>query len=226
MVRGLTHRMNNILTLFTGHVGLLLENERLDASTQQALLKIKDGAQAASELMDRTHSLVRPSTLVWREIDLGEFVSRLNPGFEALRVRDTQFGIYAQEGLPHVWGDLGRIKTAIFELVRNAFDASPDGGTVRIELRAEAPVRVASAASQPIRWVSLTVSDEGPGVPPEAVEKIFTPFFTLKQKQNAAGLGLTVALGFVQQLGGAIRYRRDSGRTVFELVLPSRSDAR
>ena len=73
LVRGLAHRMNNILTLFHGYLGLLLDNKQLDPATVEGLNRIKEGAKAASELMDRTHSLVRPSAVVWREINLGDF---------------------------------------------------------------------------------------------------------------------------------------------------------
>ena len=69
-------RMNNILTLFHGYLGLLLDNKRLDKGTLEGLTKIKEGARAASELMDRTHSLVSPADgLIWREVKLGDFAA-------------------------------------------------------------------------------------------------------------------------------------------------------
>src|SRR5581483_11127443 len=77
LVRGLAHRMNNILTLFHGYVGLLLDRQGLDKTTREGLKKIEEGARAASELTDRTHALVRPSAIVWREVDLGEFIPLL-----------------------------------------------------------------------------------------------------------------------------------------------------
>jgi nitrogen-specific signal transduction histidine kinase len=55
-------------------------------------------------------------------------------------------------------------------------------------------------------------------------EKIFQPFFTTKKKQNAAGLGLTVALGFVQQAGGVLRFESKPGKTAFQMLLPSRGE--
>src|SRR5476649_344676 len=84
LVLGLAHRMNNILTLFHGYLGLLMDNQKLDKQTQAGLAKIKDGARAASELMDRTHSLVRPPAVVWREIKLPDFIRMLRPSFESL----------------------------------------------------------------------------------------------------------------------------------------------
>jgi nitrogen-specific signal transduction histidine kinase len=116
-----------------------------------------------------------------------------------------------------------RIKTAVLEIVRNALEATAAGGNVRIILRA-APQPPGNHARQPIQWVSMTVTDDGDGVPAEMTEKIFQPFFTTKKKQNAAGLGLTVALGFVQQAGGVLRFESKPGKTAFQMLLPSRGE--
>jgi two-component system cell cycle sensor histidine kinase/response regulator CckA len=224
LVRGLAHRMNNILTLFHGYVGLLIDNKNLDRATLEGLAKIQNGAKAATELMDRTHSLVRPSTLVWREIDLALLVPMLKPSFEAFRNKKSTIEIDCADNLPHVWADMGRLKTAIIEVVRNACEATGAGGTVRIEICADDAPATLSAAAQPLSWVCLKVIDNGPGIPPEMMEKVFAPFFSTKKKQNATGLGLTVALGSMQQLGGLIRIESEPGETKVQLLLPSRSE--
>jgi two-component system, cell cycle sensor histidine kinase and response regulator CckA len=227
LVRGLTHRMNNILTLFHGYVGLLLENDALDKATRESLHKIKDGATAASELMDRTHSLVRPTAVVWRLINLTEFVPMLRVVFDSFRNPKTKIEISCGEELPPVWADAGRIKTAIVELVRNACEAtSHAGGVVRIEIRSEksGSAAIPGGAMQSIKWISVAVIDNGPGIDPAVGEKIFQPFFSTKKRQSAAGLGLNVATGLVQSLGGLIRYESEPKRTCFRLLLPARSE--
>jgi signal transduction histidine kinase len=225
LVRGLAHRMNNILTLFHGYLGLLLDNQKLDKDTLEGLGRIKDGARAATELMDRTHSLVRPSTVVWREVDLAEMVRILRPVFESMCGPKTKLQLRCPNDLPHIWADMGRVKTAIVEIVRNACEATfAGGGTVTIDLRADEPAPPPSAAQQSISWVSLMVTDTGPGIPEEVMDKVFTPFFSTKKKQNAAGLGLTVALGFVQQHSGIVRLQSQPGLTKCQVLLPSRSD--
>ncbi len=221
LVRGLSHRMNNILTLFHGYLGLLLDNKKLDKTTLEGLSKIKEGARAATELMDRTHSLVRPPSAVWREVRLHDFVRMLKPSFDAMRSATTQLIIDAPDELPSVWADAGRLKTAIVEIVRNALEATSNGGTVTITLRS-APQPAGSRARQTIQWVSLTVTDDGPGIPEENAERIYQPFYSTKKKQNSAGLGLTVAAGFVQQMGGVLRFESERGNTTFEMLLPSR----
>lgn len=225
LVRGLAHRMNNILTLFHGYLGLLMENQKLDKETRDGLAKIKDGARAASELMDRTHSLVRPPAVVWREIKLHDFIHMLRPSFDALCGPSTRLTIECQDDLPTIWGDATRVKSAIFEIVRNSIEATAGiHGHVKISLSATHKPP-GTSAKQSLQWISISVTDDGPGVPEELKERIFQPFFTTKKKQNATGLGLTVAAGFVQQMGGVLRFDTAPGKTTFQMLLPSRSEA-
>src|SRR5688572_12687841 len=171
LVRGLAHRMNNILTLFHGYLGLLLDNKELDRQTVEGLHRIKEGAKAASDLMDRTHALVRPSAVVWREIDLAEFLHLLRPGFERLCGPNTVLQLEIAESLPRIWGDMSRVKTAITELVRNACEATSNGGLVRILVRQEQAATAASA-TQSIQWLSIVVIDDGPGIPKSMTERV------------------------------------------------------
>ena len=218
LVRGLAHRMNNILTLFHGYVGLLLDNKKLDAESRDGLAKMKRNARAATDLIDRTHALVRSSSGHTRDIDVLELVLALRPAFDALRGPDTQISIEIPYDLPHLRADGTRIKTALTELVRNALEATAEGGDVEISARvAPAP---AGHDDDTTTWVAIEITDEGPGIPEECGRRIFQPFFTTKRMQNAAGLGLSIALAFAQQHGGTICYHRRAHRSVFELILP------
>jgi len=219
LVRGLAHRMNNILTLFHGYLGLLVDNKDLDKTTLEGLAKIKLGAVQASELIDRTHALVRPSASVLREIDLGEFLRLSRLAFDGLRGPKTTIELQIEEDLPAVMCDASRIRTAITELVKNACDSTfADGGIVVISARSE------QTKGSRTKWIALSVSDTGPGIPDEIRDRIFTPFYSTKKKQNAAGLGLTVALSFAQQHGGSLRFDSTPEKTTFELRLPSVPD--
>ncbi len=222
LVRGLAHRMNNILTLFHGYVGILLDKQGLDKSTREGLKKIEEGARAASELMDRTHSLVRPSAIVWRESDLSEFVPLLRSSMDGFHGPQTNLEIEIADDLPRVRADLSRLKNALFELVRNACEATSSGGNVKIEVRKEPSARQNATSANPMRWISISVTDDGPGIPPEMTEKVFQPFFSTKRKENA-GLGLNVATGCVEQIGGVIRHESKPGQTRFQILLPASS---
>lgn len=208
--------MNNILTLFHGYLGLLMDNQELDKATLDGLAKIKQGAGQASELMDRTQSLVRPSTTVWRSIDLAEYLRFLKPGFEQFRGPKTDIILDIREDTPRIQGDAARIKTAMLELVKNACEATfATGGYVHIGLRGE------THPGQRTKWAVFSVTDNGPGVPEEMLEKIFQPFFSTKKKQNSAGLGLTLAMSFAQLHKGSLILNSAGGRTTVELRIPS-----
>lgn len=216
LVRGLAHRMNNILTLFHGYVGLMMENKDLDKATRDGLGKIQLGATQASELMDRTQALVRPSASVLRAIDLAEYLRFIRAGFDQFRGPRTTINMHLDDDVPRVQGDASRIKTTLTELVKNACEATfADGGTVSIELKAE-PI-----PGQRQKWAVVSVTDDGPGIPPEIAEKIFSPFFTTKKKQNAAGLGLTLAASFAQLHHGSIKISSEPKKTVVDLRLPA-----
>lgn len=223
LVRGIAHRMNNILTLFHGYIGLLLDNKDLDSQTMEGLAKIKEGANAASELMDRTHSLARPSTLVWREVHLRNFIQTMQPSLMAHRGPRTEVELDLPEDVPAVWADAARVKTAMFELIRNALESTfATGGKVKISLKTIPPPGV-RGASKTLPWVQFTVEDDGPGIPENVGDRIFQPFFSTKKRKSNAGLGLTVALTFIQHLGGILRSESIPGRTVFQVLLPSRA---
>ena len=223
LVRGLAHRMNNILTLFHGYVGLLLDNKNLDRGTVDGLGRIQDGAKAACHLIDRAHAIVRPTNVVWREVQLGDFVRMLRPTFDSLRGPNTRLVIDVAEGLPPVWADATRVKSAVFEIVRNALDATfATAGNINIDLRPEVPPP--SFPAEPASWVAVRVTDDGPGIPADIRNRIFQPFFSTKRKPAATGLGLTVTAGIVSQHRGLLRYESQPGHTVFELLLPCRPE--
>ena len=79
LIRGLTHRMNNILSLFHGYLGLLMDDKKLDAVARAGLTKIKEGARAASDLMERTNALVRPTSTTCRDINLADLIRQARP---------------------------------------------------------------------------------------------------------------------------------------------------
>ena len=223
LVRGLSHRMNNILTLFHGYLGLLLENEKLDHVTQDGLGKIKDGARVATELMDRTNALVRPTNLMPREIMLGEFLTQLAPTFEKLRGLGSKIEVETVGEVPLVWADPSRIRLALTELVKNACEATASGGDIRIVIEAaELKTFAPAGADQPSQWVSISVVDGGKGFASGMEAQLYEPFSTTKKKQTVAGLGLTVAMGCMQQVGGAIDHDSSPGRTTFRLILPAK----
>jgi signal transduction histidine kinase len=225
LVRGLAHRMNNILSLFHGYLGLLMDDQKLDAVAREGLSKIKDGARAASDLMERTNALVKPSSAIWREINLADLLRQLRPTFESFCNPKVRIHVECAEDLPKIWADASRVRLALVELVRNACEAAK--GKVQIKVSAsKGGVQgelFPATPDQPENWLTVSITDDGAGIALENAERIFAPFYTTKRNQQSAGLGLTVALGCAQQLNGSIHHRGRPGETTFDLVLPSRA---
>jgi len=220
----LTHRMNNILSLFHGYLGLLMDDKKLDAVTREGLAKIKDGARAASDLMERTHALVRPTAAVWRDVQLGDLLRQMRPSFESFCDPRVRVIIDCPQDLPEVWADGSRVRMALVELVRNACEAAREEVIIRVTAssgRIQGEL-FETTATTPEHWLTIEVIDDGPGIPVEQGDRIYQPFYSTKKRQNAAGLGLTVAVGCAQQLSGSVRHRSRPGETAFQLILPSR----
>ena len=226
LLRGLTHKMNNILSLFHGYLGLLMDDKKLDSETIAGLVHIRDGADAASRLMDRTKALATPSSSVWRQVAPADFLRTLQPAFHLYVERGIQLQVTCEPGLPNLWADTGRLRVALKEIVKNACEASPAHGIVRVAVKPHSrPVRTRGrrSTSPALTWIAISVTDSGKGIPAELTAKIFQPFFSTKNKRDSMGLGLSVALGLIQQLGGAIRLQSKPGRTTVKVLLPSRA---
>jgi signal transduction histidine kinase len=134
-----------------------------------------------------------------------------------------------------VLGDFDRLVQVVTNLVGNAIHYSPNGKRVWVEIRPGAPlpplraprIEVEGAPSanrepSPRPSTCISVSDEGAGIPPAALEKLFTPFFRAGNKKAAGtGLGLVISREIVRQHGGDIRVESEVGRgTTFTVVLP------
>lgn len=120
------------------------------------------------------------------------------------------------DGLPLVEGNGERLIQAVMAILLNAADATGGRGTVTITSRHEAP------------WVVVELGDDGPGIPPEVLPKIFEPFYTTKGPRRGTGLGLAICYGIISDHQGRLEVRSDPGRTVFRIALPrakARSDA-
>jgi two-component system cell cycle sensor histidine kinase/response regulator CckA len=221
LVRGLAHKLNNILSLFHGYLGMLMEDKELDENTRNGLIRIQEGADAASEIVDRARSIARPSSLVWRSIPVKEFFHLNKQALEQCLARGVTLEIDCSDDLPDFWTDTSRLRAALVELARNAVQASEDGAAVRIEVRSEPrrKGRAAGARRSP-DIVNISIHDTGHGVAPEILQRIFQPFFTTRHDTDANGLGLTVAAGMVQQLGGVLTFESKPGDTVFRVALP------
>jgi two-component system cell cycle sensor histidine kinase/response regulator CckA len=130
---------------------------------------------------------------------------------------------------PLVRVDLAQLDQVLVNLVVNAREAMAEGGTIRIAVATHTlPAEEVAQGSviPPGEWVVLSVSDEGRGIAPEILQRVFEPFFTTRRGQGGTGLGLSTVLGIMRQSGGHVSVAPGAGQgTVFRLWFPAAQGA-
>jgi two-component system NtrC family sensor kinase len=127
-----------------------------------------------------------------------------------MMLKQVTLSLKLETGLPHIRADDGQLRQALIALLMNALDATPPAGHVEVETHRDGADAVV-----------LTVADDGSGISPENLDKIFTPFFTTKPVGQGTGLGLAICHGIVASHGGKIRVDSEVGKgTRLSLVLP------
>ncbi len=225
---GIAHDFNNILTVVIGNVELLEMRLREDEETQALAREAREAAEIGARLTNRLLTFGRRQILETRRINLNEFVLGL---MEILRRAigediDVSTSLSADLDLTEV--DPGEVENAVLNLAINARDAMPKGGRIVIETRnveLDAGAVAKTPELSPGRYVVLSVSDTGHGMPPEVRARAFEPFFTTKGQGGAGkgtGLGLATIYGFVKQSGGHASIVSAPGEgTTVELYLPA-----
>lgn len=218
--------MNNILSLFHGYLGMLMDDQKLNPVMRDGLTRVREGAHEASDLMDRINAISRPASGSPREVDPADFFRQLAPTLDGLRTPKVQVTVECAGDLPAMCVDFSRVKLAIVELVRNACEAAYSRVIIRVsaENGAEQPeLFPGGAAARDSEWLKIEVSDDGAGIRTADASRIYEPFFSTKKKNHAAGLGLSVALSCAQESGGTLKHRSSKAGATFEMSLPARA---
>ena len=225
---GIAHDFNNMLFAIRGYAELLEEDlggEALDrAEAGRNVAAIADAADRAAALTAQLLAFSRQQVVSAREIDLNEAVRSVEPMARRLIGEHIHLKLNLDAAAGGARIDPGQLDQILINLVVNARDAMPEGGTVTIET-ANAELDAAYAAEHievvPGPHVMLAVSDTGMGMELEVREHIFEPFFTTKELGKGTGLGLATIYGIVRQASGHIWLYSEPGHgTVFKLYFP------
>ncbi len=207
LASGVAHDFNNLLAAILLHVRLL---RRQPEVASEALTAIQDLAQEGTEVVHELLYFAQRESTQPTTIDLVELVRLQESILSHLLPSDVELVLDLEREAVPVAGDAVGLRRMLLNLVINARDAIGDGGgriTVRVEHTAGRAV--------------LEVEDDGPGIPPEALEHIFEPFFTLRRQGRGSGLGLAVVYSIVSTHGGEVDVRSAPGeRTRFVIRLP------
>lgn len=223
MARGVAHDVNNLLTVIIGNLETLGETAR-DPRSRAAVEGATRAAEAGAQLAASLLSYARIQVLTIEPVALPALVAGMQPVLRDLARPGVRLILDLPPDLPPCLGDPAQLQAALGNLVRNARDAMPAGGEIRVTARvatlAEADL-AGGADAQPGGFIALAVTDTGTGMAPDVAARACEPFFTTKAGAGGSGLGLSQVSGLVRQLGGEVRLDSAVGRgTTVTLFLP------
>ena len=214
LAAGVAHEINTPLAVISSYAQMLGKQLRGDARLGPVLEKITQQSFRASEIANGLLNFSRTSTTEFRETDLNQVIrdtlSLLEHQFKTAQI---QVQAELAEGLPPIHGNAGKLQQVFLNLMLNAKEAMPGGGTLRI-------------ATTVNGHVEARVSDSGAGIAPEHLKRIYDPFFTTKTmpkpgERRGTGLGLSVSYGIIQEHAGKIEVESAIGAgTTFHLEFP------
>jgi PAS domain S-box-containing protein len=220
---GVAHDFNNLLTVILGNSELALDDLNHSDPLHSQIDDIRQAAVSASSLTRQLLAFSRKQILQPRIVDLNNQIRDLERMLRRLIGEDIELCTVLHPDVGKFRADPGQIEQVILNLVVNARDAMPEGGSLTIET--ENAILTSDSEDQvplpPGEYVVFSVTDTGEGISPEVRAHLFEPFFTSKQKGKGTGLGLSTAYGIVQQSGGAILVRSEPGcGASFRIFLP------
>ncbi|HLP02560.1 MAG TPA: ATP-binding protein, partial [Opitutaceae bacterium] len=219
---GIAHDFNNLLTVVICNLSLLRLGRRFEPDVEQCILDSTRASLRARELTLQLLTFSKGGAPVLTAVSLPEIVRESGEfarhGSSVRCVYDFALEIWPAQA------DKAQIGQVVHNLVLNAVQAMPGGGVVIIALRNETLADRVVADLPGGRYVQLTIADQGTGIPPEVLPRIFEPYYTTKQTGN--GLGLATVHSIVRRHGGQIEVASSLGKgTTFTLWLPAANDA-
>jgi len=224
---GVAHDFNNLLAVINGYSDLLLERGDLPESDRRSLEQIKQAGGSAASLTRQLLMLSRQQVVEAVVLNINQTVGNLDKMLRRLIKENIQFSFVLDPQLDRVKADPGQVEQIVLNLVVNARDAMPNGGTLRIQTKnVEKSNSQAGLGVSPSRFVLLEVTDTGTGMDQQTQAHIFEPFFTTKAVGKGTGLGLATVYGIVKQSGGHIEVQSAPGRgSSFQIYLPAEAQA-
>jgi len=222
---GIAHDFNNLLAAVLGGIALIERRVHLDEDQQKIVTMTRRAAEQGAELVGRLLAFARRQKLEPARIDIASLATSVTD-----LLTHTLGGLVSlkwQTGadLGCAYADAAQLELALINLIINARDAMPEGGTITVtgenrEISAAA-ARNSDFSLPGGSYIVLTVADAGCGIAPEIIQQVAEPFFTTKEVGKGTGLGLSMVFGFATQSGGTMRIESQPGNgTRVELWLP------
>jgi len=219
---GVAHDFNNHLTVISGYAELLLHRVQQENPMHRALSAIYDAAGRASSLTRQLLAFSRKSVDIREAINLNKAVASIEKMLNRLIGENIKLELHLAQYECWVMADATNLDQVLMNLVVNSRDAITGRGRITIETgltvrRGEHPRPDLTG-----KFICLSVTDTGSGMPPEMQQRIFEPFFTTKDKSHGTGLGLATVYAIVHAHGGLIELESELDKgTTFHIYLPA-----
>ena len=221
---GVAHDFNNLLMIVTGHIHALKKLADGNPKATRAAQAIELAAQRGANLTRQLLTFSRRQRVNPEAIDVRQRFDSIREVLMSGLGGNVRLLVDIDTDLWPVTIDVSEFEVALVNLVINARDAMPNGGTVTITGRnvvVEEDDVVASG-----EYIAICVEDTGTGIPKDILAKVFEPFFTTKAVGKGTGLGLSQVHGFVHQAGGTVKVNSELNKgTTFTIYLPRASEA-
>ena len=221
LASGVAHDFNNLLTTILGYGELSLMKLSKDDPQREQVEAIYEAGKKASTLTRQLLAFSRKQMLEMRVINLNSLLENLTKMLNRMIGDDIEMIMMLDPSVGNIMADPGQVEQIVMNIVINARDAMPDGGTITIEtqeVELDEDYCKTHAEVTPGTFIVLCITDTGKGMTPEVMEKIFDPFFTTKKKGAGTGLGLSTVYGIVKQHKGHIYVYSELGSgTIFKI---------
>lgn len=227
---GVAHEINNPLTAVLGQAQILMARLGETDPSYPQISKIEQAAMRCKKIVRGLLDFSRPSQTAFEDIDINAIVSATLELCEAdLKRSRINVERRMSKGLPVISGNPSELQQVLLNLITNAIQAMPKGGTLMFESRVHSDVlsladRRKGTNSQKIQgpWIEMIVKDTGVGISKDHLPRVFEPFFTTKEIGKGTGLGLAVSLGIMQKHGGDLLVESAGSNrgSTFTLAIP------
>lgn len=217
------HEINNPLEAIKNALYLLVTRTAADDPNRKFLEIASKETERVSNIIRQMLGFYRPA-VAKAQTDVNRVLSEAITLVDRhMRQQHVRVKTDLEDRLPAIPASADQLKQVFLNLLLNARDAMPSGGTVQISTRLGRESDTEFLMDG--RWVLVQFQDGGVGIPDEHLKRIFEPFFSTKSEQRGTGLGLWVSLGIVQQHGGQMKVRSRPGRgTTFTIALPTEDE--
>jgi len=220
---GIAHDLNNVLTPILMSIQLLEASEQ-DEGRRELLATMESAAKRGADMVRQVLSFARGADGRRERIAIADLLEETRRFATDMLPSSVRFDVAIDDDVPETMGDATQLLQVLTNLVTNARDAMPRGGSLTVAastLLLEDSLSAESFRLEPGRYVLIDVTDTGHGMSAEVAEKIFEPFFTTKSVGKGTGLGLASSLAIVRGHGGTLRVYSELDRgTRFSMLLP------